>query len=62
MSLKAELRDKLAIADVHMNHANCDDAMQAYQDALRMGPSNQQAREGLREARQLQETLKSIIK
>jgi serine/threonine protein kinase len=62
MALKAELRDKLAIADVHMNHANYDDAIQAYQDALRIDPSNQQAREGLLKARQLQETLKSIIK
>jgi serine/threonine protein kinase len=61
-TLKAELRDKLAIADVHMNHANYEDAIQAFQDALKIDPSNQQAREGLRKARQLQETLKSIIK
>jgi cytochrome c-type biogenesis protein CcmH/NrfG len=45
-----------------MNHANYDDAIQAYQEALKIDPSNQQAREGLRKPRQLQETLKSIIK
>jgi len=48
--------------DIHMNHANYDDAIQAYQEALKIDPSNQQAREGLRKPRQLQETLKSIIK
>jgi hypothetical protein len=52
-ALEAELRDKRAIADVHMNHASYDDAIQAYQDALRIDPSNQQARQGLRKARQL---------
>jgi serine/threonine protein kinase len=61
-ALKSELTDKLVIADIHMNHANYEDAIQAFQDALKIDPSNQQAREGLRKARQLQETLKSIIK
>jgi serine/threonine-protein kinase len=61
-ALKSELTDMLAIADVHMNHANYDDAIQAYQDALKIDPSNLQAREGLRKARQLRDTLKSIMK
>jgi cytochrome c-type biogenesis protein CcmH/NrfG len=45
-----------------MNHANYENAIQAHQEALKIDPSNQQAREGLRKARQQQETLKNIIK
>jgi hypothetical protein len=61
-AFRAELTDKLAIADFHMNHANYENAIQAHQEALKIDPSNQQAREGLRKARQQQETLKNIIK
>jgi len=59
---KAKLTDNLAIAEFHMNRANYDDAIEAYQEALKIDASNRQAREGLRKARQLRETLKSIIK
>jgi cytochrome c-type biogenesis protein CcmH/NrfG len=45
-----------------MNHANYDDPIQAYQEALKIDLSNQQACEGLGKARQLEATLKSIIK
>ena len=61
-ALKTKLADKLTIADFHLNRANYGDAIQAYQEALEIDPSNQQAREGLRKARELRATSKSISK
>jgi cytochrome c-type biogenesis protein CcmH/NrfG len=57
---QAEGKDKLATATFYMDRNDYDSAIVAYQEALRIDPSNLEARDGIQRARTLREALKTM--